>query len=276
MESAHIRYETSNGVAELVLDRPAVRNAISAGPGGTRDQIVEALARAEGDPEIGCVLLRGEGKGFSSGGDMTANAKRETAFEHETFVAGANEFHRRLRDARVPVVAAVHGICVGAALVLATSCDLVVAGRSARFGLPEGRIGLVGGASVAPIVGRQWAKFLIFTGELIDARTAGELGLVLAVVDDDVLLDRTRDLAGRIARMPREAVLLNKRAIDAACDAAGEAAARIAAAAHDSVTLANSERANAPDGRSFRSIIDDEGMAAMMAARQAQFLEPWL
>ncbi len=275
MESHHLTYETHDGIAEIVLDRPAVLNAISAGPGGTREQIVHALAEAEADPTVGCVLLRGAGKGFSSGGDITGNAKREHAFEHEAFVAGADGFHRRVRDARVPVVAAVHGVCVGAGLLLATSCDLVIAARSTRMGLPEGRIGLVGGASVAPIVGRQWAKFLILTGELIDAETAAELGLVLAVVDDDQLLDRARDLAGRIARMPREATLLNKRAIDAACDAAGDAASRIVAAAHDSITLANSERATAPDGRSFRAILDAEGMAGMKAAREAQYGAPW-
>jgi enoyl-CoA hydratase/carnithine racemase len=276
MELDHLRYGASGGVAEIVLDRPAVLNAISAGPGGTRDQFLHALSLAEADHDVGCVLVRGAGKGFSSGGDITGNPKRDNAFEHEAFVEQADEFHRRIRAASVPTIAAIHGVCMGAGLLLATSCDLVVAARSCRMGLPEGRIGLVGGASLAPIVGRQWAKFLILTGELIDATTACELGLVLAVVDDEVLLDRARELAGRISRMPREATLLNKRAVDAACDAAGDAAARVAAAAHDSITLANSDRATAPDGRSFRAILDAQGMAGMKAARDTQYRDPWL
>ena len=103
-----------------------------------------------------------------------------------------------MRDARLPVVAAVHGYCLGAALQLVASCDLVVASEDARFGLPEGRIGLVGAGPLVPIVGRQWAKFLILTGELIDAARAREIGLVFAVEPDDEQLERARDLARRL------------------------------------------------------------------------------
>ena len=84
----------------------------------------------------------------------------------------ADAFHRRVREVPLPVVAAVHGVCLGAALQLVSCCDFVVAAESARFGVPEGRIGLVGGAPLVPVVGRQWAKFLILTGELIDANQA--------------------------------------------------------------------------------------------------------
>lgn len=276
MELDEIVYEKTGGVAVITLDRPDKLNAISARAGGTRDQIAWAVADAESDPETGCVLLRGAGKGFSSGGDVTGNARRETAFEQQRFLEEAERFHRRIREAAIPTVAAVHGVCLGAALSLVVSCDLVIAGESASFGLPEGRIGLVGATSLVPVVGRQWTKFLMLTGENLPAATAREIGLVLSVEPDDELFARALDLAGRLARLPREAVVLNKRAIDAVADAAGDGAGRVAGLTADAVTLANSGRATAPDGRTFREIIDAEGMAGLKAARSAQYDSSWL
>jgi enoyl-CoA hydratase/carnithine racemase len=276
MEIDEISYDKSDGVATITLDRPDKLNAISAREGGTRDQILWALTDAEQDDKIGSVVVRGAGRGFSSGGDVTGNARRETPLEHLAFLERAEAFHLRVRQTRLPVVAAVHGVCLGAALSLVASCDLVLAAASARFGLPEGRIGLVGAGPLVPIVGRQWAKFLMFSGEEISADVARQIGLVLTVEPDDELHDRAGDLARRLARLPREAVSLNKRAIDAVADAAGDAAGREAALLADSLTLANSGRAAAPDGRTFRDIITAEGMPGLKAARAAQYDTPWL
>jgi hypothetical protein len=76
--------------------------------------------------------------------------------------------------------------------------------------------------------------------------------------------------------MPRHGVELNRRAIDAVADASGEAAARIAALAHDTITLSMAAHATAPDGRTFRSIIESEGIPGLKSARSAQFTTPWL
>lgn len=276
MELDEISYEKGEGTAEVTLDRPEKLNVISARPGGTRDQILWALADAEDDPDIGCVILHGAGEAFSAGGDVTGSARRETAFEQLAFLEQAELFHRRVRQARLPVIAVVHGLCLGSALSLVASCDFVIAGESARFGLPEGRLGLVGAVPLVPIVGRQWAKFMMFSGEYVSAALARDLGIVLAVEVDDVVLDRARELAARLARLPRESLLLNKRTIDAVADAAGDAAGRIAGQLSDAVTLADSGRATAPDGRTFREIIETEGMDGLKAARADQYDEPWL
>ena len=276
MELDEITYEKADGVAEVTLDRPDQLNAISARAGGTRDQILWALADAEDDPAVGCVLLRGAGKAFSAGGDLTGNVRRETALEHAEFLDRAERFHDRVRSVGLPIVAAVHGYCLGAALQLVAACDLVVAADSARFGVPEGRIGLVGASPLVPVVGRQWAKFLILTGELIDAQRAREIGLVLTVEPDDELVERARELCRRLARLPHEAMLLNKRTIDDIADASGDAAGRVAGAAGDVVTLSNSATAKAPDGRTFRQILDTEGLDGMKQARAAQYQTPWL
>ena len=276
MDLDEITYVKRDGVGEITLSRPAQLNPISARPGGTRDQLLWALSDAEADAEVGSVLVTGAGRAFSAGGDLTGNRPRETAFEQQEFMEAAEEFHRRLREARLPLVAAVNGICLGAALGVVACCDFVLAGESARFGLPEGRIGLVGAGPLIPLIGRQWAKFLILTGETIDASTARRIGLVLTVEADDALVERARDLCSRLARLPREAVLLNKRHVDAVADASGDAAGRVAAAAHDALTLANSARAAAPDGRTFRDIIASEGVDGLKRARAAQYDGPWL
>ena len=275
MELTDISFTKADGVAEIVLNRPDQRNPISARAGGTRDQILSVLHDAEDDPTIGSVLLRAAGAAFSAGGDLTGNAVRETLEEHTAFLEEADRFHRRLAASPLPVVAAVQGFCLGAALSLAVSCDLVIAGDDARFGLPEGRIGLVGVTPLVPVIGAQWAKFLMLTGEMIDATTAQSIGLVLTVQPAGELEDRARELCRRLARLPREAAALNLATVDAVADAVGEDR-RLLAIELDAGTLVASPRATAPDGRTFREIIASEGVVGLKAARAAQYDSPWL
>jgi enoyl-CoA hydratase/carnithine racemase len=276
LELDEIAYHQADGVVEIVLDRPEKLNAISARAGGTRDQILEVLTGAEADDSVGAVLLRGEGRAFSVGGDLTGNQPRETEADHRAFLERAEVLHQRLRGSRLPIVAAVHGQCLGAAIALVAACDFVVAAAHATFCLPEGRIGLIGASPLVPIMGRQWAKFMILTGEPVGAELARELGLVLSVEADDELVPRARDLARRLARLPHEAAALNKRAVDEIADASGDAAGRDAGLARDAVTLTASARASAPDGRPFREILAAEGVEGLKRARAQQYAEPWL
>jgi enoyl-CoA hydratase/carnithine racemase len=271
-----ILYEASDGVGVITLNRPKMLNALSARAGGTRDQIITALELAETDSAVGCVVLRGAGRSFCGGGDLTGNAKRLRAIDDLHFMEAAEAFHRRIRSSSLPTIAAVHGHCLGAGVLLATSCDLVVAAQSAEFAFPEGRLGLVGASTLVPVIGRQWAKFLMLTGESLTADQAKEIGLVFSIEPDDEHFDRALDLARRIARMPREGALLNRKTIDAVADASGEGAGRIAAISHDAITLSMAADAKAPDGRSFRTILETEGMAGLKTARAAQYTEPWL
>ena len=276
MELDELQYAKQDGVAEIVLDRPEVLNVLSARPGGTRDQILWALADAEADPAIGCVVLRGVGAAFCAGGDLTGAERRDLPIDDLAFLEQVDRFHDRIRASTLPFIAAVHGYCLGAGVSLAASCDLVIAADDARFGFPEGRIGLIGATAFVGVIGRSWAKYLMLTGELLSAEQARAIGLVLTVEPGAELVDRVLDLAHRVARMPRAAALLNRRAIDAAADASGEAAGRRAARAHDAITLSMAGEAAAPDGRHFRAILDDEGMAGLKAARATQYTEPWL
>lgn len=276
MEFEDITYDTGDGVATITLNRPAMLNMISGRAGGTRDQIISALEMAEVDTAVGCVVLNGAGRAFCGGGDLTGGTPRETEAEHRQFLEHADAFHQRISTSTLPTVAAVHGYCLGAGVLLATSCDIVIAAAGASFGFPEGRLGLVGAGALTARIGRQWATFLMVTGESITAQQASDIGLALTIEPDDDLQLRVLDLASRIARMPRESVLLNRRTIATAADASGEASARAAALDGDTATLLAASRATAPDGRTFRSIIATEGMDGMKQARAAQYSIPWL
>jgi len=125
-------------------------------------------------------------------------------------------------------------------------------------------------------VGAAWAKYLMLTGEIIDARRAAAIGLVLEVEEPDELLARCTDLAQRLARMPREAVILNKASIDSMLEAAGRGAGRSVGRLHDVLTRSMTHVAAAPDGRKFEEILATEGMQALKEARDTQYGRPWL
>ncbi|ATE58758.1 enoyl-CoA hydratase/isomerase family protein [Thauera sinica] len=275
-EYQHIRYEVRAGVARITLSRPDRLNALGMGPGSSREEIAAALCRADRDDEVGTVLLRAEGRAFCAGGDLTGVPPTETPLDEHLFNEDILRFYAGFRALHKPVVAAVNGLCLGAGLGMLVQCDLVVAADDARFGLIEGRIGQPGASELVPVIGAQWAKFLILTGELIDAETAREIGLALAVVPADRLDARAADLAERIARLPRGGVTLNKACIDAMTDVMGRTAGRLVGRAIDTTTKGMGRFAQAPDGRTFEDILRAEGIEGMKKARDLQFKGAWL
>lgn len=273
---SHIEVDRTDGVARIALNRPERLNALGIGPGSNRDELLRALQQADKDESVGSLLLLANGAAFCGGGDLSGSKPRETPYEDWRFHAEAEAFHHALRQLRKPLIAAVNGLCLGAGLSLIAACDLVIAGSDARFGLVEGRIGLSGASAIVHGVGSAWAKFLILTGELIDARRAERIGLALCVIEAGALRERAQELASRIARLPRESVEMNKAAIDATGQAAGLSASRAMAVAADTLVTATGRQARAPDGRLFREILKSEGVAGLKQARELQYREPWL
>lgn len=272
----HILYEVRDGVVHLVLNRPDKLNAIGA---QTREEIARALGIANDDPAIGCVLIRANGRAFCAGGDLSrsgAAAAPETLEDNQRLNEEIMAFNAAIRETGKPVIAAVHGLCLGTALGFIAQCDFTIAADDTRFGLIEGRIGHPGATDLVPVIGAAWTKFLIMTGEMIDAARAERIGLVLSVEPADQLLARATDLAERLARMPRAALGLNKAAIEAVLESSGRAQGRIAGRERDAITKTAASSARAPDGRTFEEILIAEGMAGMKAARGLQYAENWL
>lgn len=271
-----IRLERRAGVAHLVLARPDKLNALGFGPGSNRDEIARALQLADADPEVGAILIRAEGRAFCAGGDLSGLPALEGLAQDELVIATVDRFHAAVRQTAKPLIAAVHGACLGAGLGFIAQCDIVLAADDARFGLPEGRFGHPGGSELVPLIGQAWAKFLIFTGESISAARAVDIGLALLVLPRDRLEAGASELAERIARMPRDAMRLNKAAIDRAGEAGGRAAARLAGRAGDLFTKALSGAARAPDGRLFQEILQAEGPQGLKQAQKQQYTDSWL
>jgi naphthoate synthase len=179
-----IRYETAEGIAKITIDRPEVRNAFR--PKTTRELIV-AFDFARDDPEIGVVILTGEGpEAFSSGGDQ--NIRGDDGYLDERGIGRLNVLDLQIQIRRLPkpVIAMVAGYAIGGGHVLHLCCDLSIAADNARFGQTGPRVGSFDGgygiSLLARQIGEKRAKEVWFLCRQYDARTALEWGLVNAVV----------------------------------------------------------------------------------------------
>ncbi|MEI8240112.1 MAG: enoyl-CoA hydratase/isomerase family protein, partial [Actinomycetota bacterium] len=206
----------------------------------------------------------------------TGSADPVSSLTGAFFIEQLAAANARVRAIHKPTVAAVHGMCMGSGLGLLAQFDFVIAADDCRFGLVEGRIGHPGATEIVPIVGPAWAKFLMMTGEIINAARAEKIGLVLTTEPADELLERCSELARRLSRMPREATVLNKATINGVADAMGRKVGTAVGRALDVITRDMSRMAKSPDGRLFDEILRVEGMDALKQARDQQFKGSWL
>lgn len=240
MSTATVRLEPDGDLVWVVLDRPEVLNAMS---GQVRDELATALT-AVADGDWRCLVLRGEGRGFSAGADLGAYLDEVDVAdpdEPRAFIDAWNDVIRRLRRLPIPSVAAVHGVAYGGGLNLALACDVVVVARSARLCQSYVRIGAnvdLGGSWTLPrLVGLARARHLLLTGAVVGAEEALAMGMVAEVVEDQALLGAARDLARTIAAADPDAVRATRRLVDLgldrgldeALDAEAEAIARAVA-----------------------------------------------
>jgi enoyl-CoA hydratase/carnithine racemase len=172
------------------------------------------------EPEVRCLLLRGEGPSFSSGRDTAELGKRPNGETDLVFIRRAQEGRLAILDSPKPVVAAVQGYVLGGAFELALSADMRIAADDAMFALPEIGFGLVadtGGTQLLTMLaGPSKAKYLLLSGDRIDAAQAEQWGLVDWVVPAEQLYTRALALCQRLAAAPAEAATLTKQLVDRA------------------------------------------------------------
>lgn len=210
---------------EIILNRPDKRNAINSDLYAAFDTAVFEAARA---PGIRAVLIRGEGKSFSSGIDVTDFLSLPQKYGPNWQQRGrliTDEFQRvltKLERLELPTIALLHGHCLGLAMELALACDIRIAAAGTQLGLLETRLGLipdVGGTTrLVRLVGPARAKELIFTGKMIDAQQAEQWGIVNSVVPFDGLLDKGLELVAELNLAAPLAVGMAKRVIDGLAD----------------------------------------------------------
>jgi enoyl-CoA hydratase/carnithine racemase len=210
-----IEWSVSDGVATLVLNRPARRNAFTY---PMLEEWARLLRQARRDPQVRVIVVTGAEGAFCSGVDLGEFADRQSTVleRRHQLTDHVHEISRALEDLDKPVIAAINGVAVGAGLDMALMCDLRVAARSARLGETYIRVGLVpgdGGAYWLPrIVGLPKALELLLTGDIINADEALRIGLVNRVVPDNEFAAAVAALARQLADSPALTLSLIKRA----------------------------------------------------------------
>lgn len=265
--------ERRGNVLLLTFNRPDKLNGLRA---EMRDGINEAIREARHDDEVGCIVITGSGRAFSSGTDMAAGPPAHNVGDWYLYHEEHDRNHQAIRESRKPVIAAINGLCYGAGLILAAHADLLIASDRATFSFVEARMGSAG-ASVMPFhIGPQWAKYLILTGEVITAQRAKEIGLILEIVEHDQLLDRSIALAQHIANMPRRAVELNKKQVDATMDIIGWSANEVYTRTQTAVIDDMGKWATNHEGEALFEILREKGVKAFTEARDKGVDQPWL
>jgi len=213
MELTRIRWEENEGVGVATINRPERLNALDLRTIIELDMVME---RAQNIQQIRCVVVTGNGRAFSAGADVkewsSGNSEQDEGADDWT--RRAHAFMSRLYHLPKPVIAAVNGVAVGAGCDLALVADLRIASTNARFGEAYINVGFspdAGGSFLLPrLIGPTRAAEMIFTGRIIDAQEANQIGLLNQLVEPEELLPATMELARKLAGGPTVAIGLAK------------------------------------------------------------------
>jgi enoyl-CoA hydratase/carnithine racemase len=171
----------------------------------------------DADLDLTAVVLTGEGRAFSAGGDIQTFSELTDIPAYREHLRLVYDAFSSLERARVAVIGAINGIAYGGGTELTLACDIAIASTEARFAFREATVGLTPGWGVIrgpDVLGRPWTKWLALTGEVVDAARALQIGLVQQVVAPDRLLPEALDLARRIAANPAIATAVGKQLIN--------------------------------------------------------------
>ncbi|MBS4103623.1 enoyl-CoA hydratase [Tsukamurella paurometabola] len=209
--TAPVRTHVADGLGVLTLGAAARRNPLSL---ATMRAATTALEGFDADPAVRVIVIRAEGPAFSAGHDLGEMVGRTLDEEREIFAA-CTDLMAAVHRARQPVIAQVQGMALAAGCQLVATCDLAIAASDARFSTPGVKIGLFCSTPMIPLtraVGRKRAMQMLLTGEMINAETAVEWGLINAAVPADQLETTVTDLAHRIAQSSGATLAIGKRA----------------------------------------------------------------
>lgn len=259
-----IQLQKHGAIATLTLNRPDAMNAL--GEPGDGEHVRDACNEINRDKSIRCAILTGAGKGFSAGGNVKAMQSRTGSFAgnpaevREAYKGNVHMIVRSLYGLEVPLIAAVNGAAVGLGCDVACMADIRIASDSARFGVTFLKLGLIpgdGGAWLLPrVIGMSRACELLFTGDLIDAKTACDWGLVSKVVPGDQLMTEATALAQKIAKMPPHALRVAKQLLRHGTQATYDTVMEMSAAAQ---------------GLMHHTKDHEEGVAAILEKRDPVF-----
>ena len=189
--------QQANGVCVITLNRPKVRNALNT---ELRQKLADIFIQLNDEPQTKAIVLTGGDKVFAAGADVNDFLTAKTV---DVYLRHSERYWDAISNCRKPIIAAVNGYALGGGCELAMHADIIVAGKSAKFGQPEIKIGLMPGAGgtqrLFRTVGKHKAMKLILTGDMISAEAADQMGLVSEVVDDETTIKRAIDVATKLA-----------------------------------------------------------------------------
>ncbi|MDQ1627343.1 MAG: hypothetical protein QOI54_1087 [Actinomycetota bacterium] len=255
-------------IATLKLNRPEKLNALSA---QLAREVIDALDRLEADDEVRAVVLCGAGRAFSAGYDIQPGSDPEqgSVMQWKRHLESIWPFSRRVWNFRKPIIAAVHGYCLGGGCEIAMLCDMTIASSDCRLGEPEIRFS-TGSTLIMPwIVPMKIARELLYTGKTIDAQRAYEVGMVNEVVEPEDLMRRAYYHARLIAKVSPLAVELTKEGINRTYEIMG----LLNALNHHDNLVAILDGSETDELRQFEEIRAARGLRAALDWRDQQFRE---
>lgn len=203
-------------VVLVTLNRPDALNALNT---EMMKEMVSELTPLDKDPGVGCFVITGSDKAFAAGADIKEMVSLDymDLFYEDFFAAW-----RGIAQLRTPKIAAVSGYALGGGCELAMMCDFIIASKSAKFGQPEIKLGVIpgmgGSQRLTKLVGKSKAMDLVLTGRMMDADEAERAGLVSRIVENDKLLDEAMDAASTIASYGKASVMIAREAVDRALE----------------------------------------------------------
>ncbi len=272
MADSCIAVEIERGRARITLNRPEKRNALSL---QLLEELHDALWDADADRAVHAVIVRGAGKCFSAGYDLTETPKARDprrsqvrlSFDDDAWqMERAQRLRMALFDMHKPVIAQVHGHCLAGGTDVALLCDMIIAADDAVFGFPPARdLGALPNNLWLYNVGPQWAKRLTLTGDTITGKEAAQIGLVLKSVPAKLLEAEVEGLADRLALIDPDLLAANKRIINLGLELMG-------ARTLQRLAVENDARGHlAESARAFVRKVGEKGLKSALGERDAKF-----
>ncbi len=262
----HLLHSFEDGVLTLTLNRPEKLNALTP---DIYKAIGDHVLAASGKDECRAIVLKGAGRAFSSGFDLKLEVSRRS---HADKLHGLQNIANRARwaiwQSPKPVVAAIHGYCLGGAFELMLPCDFTIASQECQLGEPEILFGAGPAFMMVPwMTGHKRAKDVLLSGRRIEAREALEMGLVTRVVPTGAHEEETRRLVATLCAIPTPAIAMNKRGINRAYEAMGMVP-HLESWAESTAYLGYVIE---EQGSEFQEILEKEGTSAALRWRERRF-----
>ena len=209
-----IRYEKEGKIGIATINRPEALNALNS---TVISELEQLIGEVEKDKDLGAFILTGEGRSFVAGADI-GEQKPLDLTQGRKWGQRGSALMRRIEKLEIPTIAAVNGFALGGGCEIAMACDIILASEKAKFGQPEVGLGITPGFSgtqrLPRRVGIAKAKELIFSGKMIKADEAKEIGLVNAVYAPEALMDAAKEMAKSFTKNAPIAVKYSKACID--------------------------------------------------------------